>query len=70
MHGIRPWREEGFRKAGFIFKDYPSKSIPVSRKAGKDNRRPVWINKELLEKKKKIQKGGIQRVEARTVNLG
>lgn len=43
--------------------------IPMSRKAGKNTRRPTWVNKELLAKFKH-KKGSIQKAEVGTGNLG
>lgn len=42
--------------------------IPMSRKAGKNTKKPTWINKELLAKLKH-KKRSIQKVEAGTGNL-
>lgn len=38
-------------------------------KASKNTRRPVWMNKKLLDKLK-TQKGSLQRVEEETESLG
>ena len=53
---VEPWREGGPRKAVLIPKDHlqgQERCIPTNRKTGKNARRPVWMNKELLDKHKK-----------------
>lgn len=58
---------KGAQEVWLIFKDHrlqaQEKSIPASRKLGKNARRPAWVNKELLAKLK-------HKKEARAGNEG
>ncbi|GAB0183649.1 hypothetical protein GRJ2_000830200 [Grus japonensis] len=67
--GRVPWEkaleERGAQEIGLIFEDHlfqaQEQCIPTKRKSGKNTKRPVWMNKELLGKlksKRKPTEGG------------